>query len=75
MGAFDLPTNHVWIVNYFTGVIKTRHLCRDGVVIPLRKPRRINADCYFKTKEEAEAKAEQLRKDGFEINYVTEGFI
>lgn len=75
MGAFDLPTNHVWIVSYYTGVVKTQHKCRDGVVRPLSKPIREKADRYFKTKEEAEAKAEQLRKDGFEINYVTEGFI
>ena len=75
MGYFDLPAHCVWDVNYYTGEVKTEHKCMDGVVRPLSKPIRLKADYYCKTEEQAKAKADELRKAGFEINYITEAII
>lgn len=75
MGYFDLPTKCVWDVEYYTGVVKTTVKCRDGVVRPLKKPIRLKASCYFKTKEQAEAKAAELRKDGYEVIGICEAII
>ncbi len=75
MGYFDLPTKCVWDVEYYTGVVKTTVKCRDGVARPLKKPIRLKASCYCKTREQAEAKAEELRKDGYEVIGICEAII
>lgn len=58
-----LPTRSGWMVSWYTGKVTTT---KRGKVIRHR-------DSFESTsKEKVEAKAEELRKNGFEIDCITE---
>jgi hypothetical protein len=54
-----LPNRSGWMVSYYTG----------GVTPRGNKKKK---DFIFKTKEEADKKAQELANEGFEIEFVTE---
>ena len=58
-----LPTRNGWIVSWFTGETCTT---RNGNI------RRKTKDFMSTSKDEVEAKAKELKEQGFEIEYISE---
>ena len=73
MGAFDLPTREGYVVYWYNGKVIDRKRKIKGEVKVIGQIR-CQDEWYTKSKQAAEAKAEELKKQGFEIAGIYECF-
>lgn len=73
MGAFDLPTREGYMVCWYTGKVIDRKRKIKGEVKVIGQTRCQGQWCT-QSKRAAEAKAEELKKQGFEIAGIYECF-